>query len=91
MQIEVRKPTEEEIRTAESWPIWEKEISKFSWSYDEKETCFILSGTTEVLGENEKKAVFGAGDWVVFPAGLRCIWKIKQPIKKRYNFGEIYK
>ncbi len=87
MQIEVRRPTEAEIKLAESWLVWEKEVSEFSWSYEKKETCFILSGAAEVLGENGEKAFFGAGDWVVFPAGLKCVWKIKQPIRKKYNFG----
>jgi hypothetical protein len=30
---------------------------------------------------------FGAGDYVVFPVGLKCTWEIKEKIKKHYNFG----
>jgi uncharacterized protein len=88
MRIEVRKPTEEEIKAAESWPMWEKETSEFPWKYDSQETCLILSGAATVSandGSEEKN--FSAGDWVVFSPGLECTWKITEPIKKRYKFG----
>lgn len=85
--IEVRKPTEEEIKMAESWPTWSKEVSEFPWSYGEKETCLILKGKAEITSDDGEKAVFGAGDWVVFPEGMNCTWKITEPIEKKYNFG----
>lgn len=88
MTIEVRKPTEEEIKTAGSWSAWEKEVSEFPWSYADKETCLILKGKAEVEGKNGEGASFGAGDFVVFPQGLECTWKIKEPIEKKYKFGE---
>jgi len=86
MNIEVRKPTEEEIKMAESWPIWIKEASEFPWSYADKETCLILKGKAQVIAGDET-VEFGAGDWVVFPQGLECTWKILEPIEKHYNFG----
>lgn len=88
MNIEVRKPTEQEIVEASGWPVWEKEVSEFPWSYDEKETCLILEGAAEVTSADGRKAVFGAGDFVIFPAGLSCVWKITENIKKHYTFGE---
>lgn len=87
MQIEVRKPTKEEIKEAESWPPWSKEVSEFDWQYDEKETCYILEGAATVTGKDGQAASFSAGDWVVFPKGLECVWKITEPISKKYNFG----
>jgi hypothetical protein len=87
MKIEVRKPTKEEIEKTKSWGIWTKEVSTFPYSYDEKETCLILEGKAEVTGNDGQKAAFGKGDWVVFPEGLECTWKILQPIKKHYKFG----
>jgi hypothetical protein len=27
------------------------------------------------------------GDLVVFPAGLRCTWEIRSPVRKHYEFG----
>lgn len=87
MTIEVRKPTEEEIKTAESWPTWSKKISEFPWSYSEKETCLILGGKAEVETMDGGKVEFEAGDFVIFPQGLNCTWRIIEPIEKKYNFG----
>lgn len=87
MKIQIRKPTEEEVKISESWPIWSKEISEFPWSYNEKETCLVLEGRAEVETSEGEKMDFGSGDFVVFPAGLECRWKIIEPIKKKYNFG----
>ncbi len=87
MKIEIRKPSDHEKKEAESWGIWQKEVSEFPWSYDEKETCLILEGKAEVIQEDGEKASFGKGDFVVFPEGLKCTWKIKEPIRKYYRFG----
>lgn len=88
MPIEVRKPTEEEIKMAESWPTWNKEVSEFPWRYDEKETCYILKGRATVTGNNGESVSFGAGDWVIFSTGLESTWKIEEAIEKKYKFGE---
>lgn len=87
MNIEVRKPTENEIAEAKNWPIWSKEISIFDWEYNESETCLIIEGQAEVADKAGNLAKFEAGDLVIFPAGLKCIWKIISPIKKHYKFG----
>ena len=87
MSIEVRKPTEEELRIAEKWPTWVKKISEFSWSYFEKETCLILKGKAEVETSDGQKVEFEEGDFVTFPSGIDCIWRIKEPIEKKYNFS----
>lgn len=89
MHIEVRKPTEEEKKKAQSWLTWKKEVSTFPWAYDEQETCHILEGRGRVEGKNGEVAEFGAGDFVVFPEGLECVWTVLEPIKKRYKFGKI--
>ncbi len=26
------------------------------------------------------------GDYVTFPKGLSCVWDVKEPVKKHYNF-----
>ena len=39
MKIEVKKPKRDGVL---SWPIWEKEISRFAWHYDETEECYLL-------------------------------------------------
>ncbi|MCX8154033.1 MAG: cupin domain-containing protein [Candidatus Bathyarchaeota archaeon] len=86
MKPKITKATEKERREAKSWPTWEKEESTFPWEYDEQEKCLILEGKA-VVHTPEGSFEFGAGDYVVFPKGLRCTWEIKQKIRKHYNFG----
>lgn len=86
--IEVRKPTQAEIKLAEKWPTWSKEISEFRWNYDQAETCLILNGRAKIFSREGAIASFGAGDWVVFPKGLECIWKITEPIEKKYYLSQ---
>ena len=86
MKPNVKKPTVEEKQEAENWPIWEKEKSTFQWQYDTKETCLILKGKA-VVNCPEGKVEFTAGDYVVFPQGLKCTWEIKDKITKHYKFG----
>ena len=86
MKPKVKKPSEMELEEVESWPIWEKEESKFPWEYDEQETCLIIEGKA-VVETPEGTVKFGARDYVVFPKGLKCNWEIKQKIKKHYKFG----
>jgi len=74
MKIEVRKPAESERKEA------------FSWHYDEKETCLLLDGEATVETANEKVS-FKSGDYVIFPAGLDCVWNIKKAVRKHYKLG----
>jgi len=82
----VRKPTEDELAQMEKWPVWEKEVCEFPWEYSEQETCLIIEGKAEIV-TSEGRTPFGAGDVVIFPKGLKCTWKILEPIKKHYKFG----
>jgi hypothetical protein len=87
--VEVRKPSSEEEAVCKSWPIWECDESTFDWDYTQTETCLLLEGEVEVTdrpaGENSVK--FKQGDLVVFPVGLKCIWKVSKPVKKHYDFS----
>lgn len=72
-------------RGIRSWPIWEKEISRFDWQYSGDEECLILEG--EVTVETIKGTyAIKPGDFVTFKKGLECVWDIKKPIRKYYNF-----
>ena len=88
MQIEISKPDKQEIERKQilSWPIWEKEISRFDWHYDSVEECYLLEGKVVVETPDGKKVEFGKGDFVTFPKGLSCIWDIREAVKKHYNF-----
>lgn len=87
--IIVRRATEEEVARlgCRAWPVWEKEASTFPWAYDERETCLILEGEVTVTPEGGAPVRFGAGDLVVFPAGLKCRWEIRRAVRKHYEFG----
>ena len=87
MKPEIRKPSEEEKDEASKWPIWEKNESEFPWEYTAKETCLILVGDVDVMAEDENFH-FQAGDYVVFPKGMKCTWKINKKVRKHYKFGE---
>lgn len=86
-ELFVKKLTSEEIekRGIRSWPVWEKEVSRFPWQYDSNEECLILEG--EVVVETSKgEHLIKAGDFVTFKKDLKCVWDIKSPIRKHYNF-----
>ena len=88
MKIKVTQLNNKEIegRGIPSWPIWTCEVSEFDWEYDERESCFLLDGEVEVEYELGNMR-FGAGDFVVFPKGLKCRWKVTKAVQKHYAFG----
>lgn len=69
-----------------SWPIWEKEVSRFDWHYDGIEECYFLEGKVTVTEKGGKAVSFGMGDFVTFPKDLSCTWDIKETVRKHYNF-----
>ena len=69
------------------WPIWTCGVSCFPWTYDEQETCLLLEGDVTVTPEGGQPVRFGAGDLVVFAAGLSCTWDVHAPVRKHYRFG----
>jgi len=83
--IAVRKPTEAERAAMLKKPVWECGVSEFDWYYDSEETCLLTEGEATVSYEGGS-ASFGAGDYVVFPVGLSCVWKVTKPVKKHYVF-----
>ena len=88
MKIEIEKLPDEKVTELgiKAWPIWTCGISEFDWEYGEKESCLLLEGEVEVTSDN-KAVKFGVGDFVVFPRGLKCRWKVTRPVRKYYSFG----
>jgi uncharacterized protein len=87
-KIEVKKPEKEDLekRGVAEWPVWRKEMSRFDWHYDETEECYLLEGRVVVETPDGETVEFGKGDFVTFPRGLSCVWDVKEPVKKHYNF-----
>lgn len=69
------------------WPIWSKGVSEFPWTYDDRETCYLLAGDVIVTPDGGQPVQFGKGDFVTFPAGMSCTWKVLKAVKKHYAFG----
>ena len=85
MSITVKKATETEKAEMKTKPVWECGVSEFDWHYDSEETCLLIEGEVTVSHEGGSVS-FGAGDYVVFPKGLSCVWKVSKPVKKHYVF-----
>jgi len=83
----IEKLTDEQVnqKGIKKWPIWTKEASTFDWYYDSDEECLILEGEVDVKTD-ERTYTIKAGDFVTFKKGLKCVWNVKKPIRKHYNF-----
>lgn len=68
------------------WGIWQKEVSKFPWTYDSQETCYFLTGDVTVTPDGGQPVKMGEGDLVTFPAGMSCTWEITRDVRKHYCF-----
>jgi uncharacterized cupin superfamily protein len=80
-------PVKLEVLGVYDWPIWRKEVSTFPWTYDQRETCYILRGRVVVTPDGGEPVEFKRGDLITFPQGLSCTWEILQDIEKHYDFG----
>ena len=69
-----------------SWPIWSCDISEFPWTYDSRETCYLLEGEVVVTPDGGRPVTIKAGDLVVFPAGMSCRWNVLKAVRKHYRF-----
>ena len=85
MEIIVKKPTEEEKAFMLKQPTWSCGVSEFDWFYSSEEHALILEGEVTVE-HSEGSTSFGAGDYVILPKGLSCVWKVKKAVKKHYYF-----
>lgn len=85
----VKKPSADETAACQAWPIWTGPVSRFDWDYTQTETCLIIEGSVTVTDrpENGDSVSFGPGDLVVFPVGLKCVWDIKEAVRKYYSFS----
>ena len=86
--IKIEKLSQEQIQKMKisEWPVWEKEKSEFDWSYDSKEECLFLKGKVVVKASGQEFKI-EKGDFVTFPKGLSCTWKVIEPVKKHYRFS----
>lgn len=70
-----------------NWGTWGCGVSKFPWTYDSNESCYLLSGKVTVTPSDGRKTVeFEKGDFVTFPAGMSCTWDVSEAVNKHFNF-----
>lgn len=88
MEVKVEVPDNAKLDElgVKSWPIWEKEVSEFPWTYDATEIFYVIEGKAEVVTHDGETVSFGKGDLVTFPKSIKCTWKVTSPIKKHYKF-----
>jgi len=88
-EIKVERATPERLAElgADNWSPWNCGVETFDWTYSERETAHVLEGKVRVVTEHGQDVTFGAGDIVVFPAGLSCTWTVIEPIRKVFSFG----
>mmetsp|Transcript_81680 Transcript_81680/g.264649 ORF Transcript_81680/g.264649 Transcript_81680/m.264649 type:complete len:147 (+) Transcript_81680:118-558(+) len=74
-----------------SWGTWGCGVSKFDWVYSGTETAYLLEGEVTVTPTGEWASAdpveIEAGDLATFPDGMTCVWDVRKPIKKHYNFS----
>ena len=71
-----------------AWPVWTHGQDAFDWEYTETEKCLILEGQVTITDRpaTGQSISFGPGDYVIFPKGLKCTWKINKAVRKHYDF-----
>jgi hypothetical protein len=79
-------PAKLEVIGVFDWPVWEKEVSTFPWTYERRETCYVLEGEVVVTPQGGRPVTIRAGDLAIFPAGMSCTWDVRAPIRKHYDF-----
>lgn len=82
-------PVKLDVLNVDGWPIWTKDVSEFDWQYDQQETCYVLEGTAVITPEEGEPVTITSGDLVVFPRGMKCVWKVTAPIRKHYKFDVV--
>ncbi len=84
-QISQEKVAEMKIS---SWITWKKEPSTFVWQFPEQETIYVTKGEVWVTPDNSSQSVLiKKGDFAIFAAGLRCVWKVTQPFEKQVTLA----
>eukprot|EP00899_Mesostigma_viride_P015502 jgi/Mesvir1/23953/Mv10722-RA.1 len=84
-----RDPPESRLKElgVRSWGKWGCGPSKFPWTYSDKETCYLLKGDVIVTPDGGEDVHIKAKDLVIFPAGMGCVWDVKETVDKHFKFG----
>ncbi|KAK8541558.1 hypothetical protein V6N13_137833 [Hibiscus sabdariffa] len=86
-----RNPSESKLSelNIKCWPKWGCSPGKYQLKFDAEETCYLLRGKVRVYRKGSSTAEyveFGAGDLVIIPKGLSCVWDVSVAVDKHYKF-----
>lgn len=82
-----RNPSEDKLRAlgVSNWSLWEKEVSSFPLDFGMTESAYLLEGEIHVTPHEGETVVVKAGDFVVFPKGLKTHWDVVKPLRKYFQ------
>jgi uncharacterized cupin superfamily protein len=63
---------------------WAASPGAWRVSYDEWEFCHMLEGACELIPEGGEPVRFAAGDSFVIEPGFKGVWRVLEPMRKRY-------
>ncbi|MGN1277553.1 MAG: cupin domain-containing protein [Floccifex sp.] len=85
--IHVRKPNKAQKELLESQPTWSHEVDRWNAEYDDREETFlVIEGKASIILEDGTTYDFEAGDLVTCHPNTKCVWDVKENIKKHYIF-----
>ena len=89
MEVVIKKISDEELKKIgiDNWLPWSCEPSTFDWEYNDKESCYFYKGKVKIHVDNKVYEI-NAGDFVIFPKGLKCKWEVIEKVEKVYKFGD---
>jgi uncharacterized cupin superfamily protein len=67
---------------------WESDVGKWSISYTEEETCYLLAGVSIVTDADGNATTLRAGDSFVIPKGFKGSWEVVEHSRKLYAIYE---
>ena len=67
-----------------NWPIWTCEAGSCDLTFDDRVTCLLLEGELSVTPNGGEHGEFGAGNLVVFLAGVDCREDVHKEVCKHY-------
>ncbi|MGE0743377.1 MAG: cupin domain-containing protein [Hyphomonadaceae bacterium] len=63
---------------------WSATAGAWRVSYDEWEFCHVLEGVCELQADDGERRRFAAGDSFVVEPGFTGVWRVIEPMKKRF-------
>jgi uncharacterized cupin superfamily protein len=62
--------------------LWEGTAGSFNWHYEKDEMIFVLSGEAWITDAEGRERHVGSGDYVFFPAGATCRFRVETYLRK---------